>query len=77
MGFIRGFGRFWYDFLIGDDWKIAASLVLTLTVHAVLVWSGNFSDAFLTVDRVSKRSEGTPSLTAKAICIGQRVQNVR
>src|SRR5262245_16539773 len=28
------------------------------------------------VDRVSKRRAGTPSLTAKAVCIGPRVQNV-
>src|SRR5262245_46255706 len=27
------------------------------------------------VDRVSKRRAGTPSLTAKAVCIGPRVQN--
>ena len=33
--FIRGFGQFWYDFLIGDDWKIAAAVVTTLTIGAV------------------------------------------
>ena len=32
--FIRGFGRFWYDFLIGDDWKIAAAVVTTLAMGA-------------------------------------------
>lgn len=32
MPFIRGFLRFWYDFLIGDDWKIAAAVVVTLAV---------------------------------------------
>lgn len=32
MRFIRGFGRFWYDFLIGDDWKIAAAVVITLAL---------------------------------------------
>ena len=37
MGFIRGFGRFWYDFLIGDDWKIAAAVVTTLTIGAVVL----------------------------------------
>ena len=49
MKFLKAFGQFWYDFLIGDDWKIAASVVLTLTFLAVLVWSDNFSDTFLTV----------------------------
>jgi hypothetical protein len=32
MPFLRGFGRFWYDFLIGDDWKIAVAVVATLAV---------------------------------------------
>ncbi|HVQ19008.1 MAG TPA: hypothetical protein VMT27_08230 [Actinomycetes bacterium] len=35
--FIRGFGQFWYDFLIGDDWKIAAAVVTTLTIGAVVL----------------------------------------
>jgi hypothetical protein len=30
--FLRGFGRFWYDFIIGDDWKIAVVVVCTLAV---------------------------------------------
>lgn len=38
--FVRAFGRFWYDFLIGDDWKIAASVVAVLVVGAVLVVTG-------------------------------------
>jgi hypothetical protein len=37
MEFIRGFGRFWYDFLIGDDWKIAAAVVTTLAIGAVVL----------------------------------------
>lgn len=32
MPLLRGFGRFWYDFLIGDDWKIAVAVVATLAV---------------------------------------------
>jgi hypothetical protein len=23
MRLVRGFGAFWYDFIVGDDWKIA------------------------------------------------------
>lgn len=34
MGFIRGFCQFWYDFLIGDDWKIAFAVVTALTIGA-------------------------------------------
>jgi hypothetical protein len=25
------FGKFWYDFIIGDDWRIAAGVVATTT----------------------------------------------
>jgi hypothetical protein len=37
MGFIRGFGQFWYDFLIGDDWKIAFAVVTTLIIGAAVL----------------------------------------
>jgi hypothetical protein len=36
MKYIVGFFRFWYDFLVGDDWKIAASVVLTLVLTAAV-----------------------------------------
>ena len=28
--FLKAFGRFWYDFIIGDDWKIAVGVVIAL-----------------------------------------------
>jgi len=37
MRYVRGFGRFWFDFLIGDDWRIAAGVSAVLGVGAVLV----------------------------------------
>ena len=39
MRFVRGFAGFWYDFLVGDDWKIAVCVVvaLALTLAALLV----------------------------------------
>ncbi len=37
MKFVRGFGQFWYDFIIGDDWKIAAAVVIALSIGAVAV----------------------------------------
>ena len=37
MRFVRGFGRFWWDFVIGDDWRIAAGVVVVLAGGAVLV----------------------------------------
>ncbi|HYM51762.1 MAG TPA: hypothetical protein VET65_14485 [Candidatus Limnocylindrales bacterium] len=33
---IKGFGLFWYHFIIGDDWLLAASVVAGLIVTAVL-----------------------------------------
>jgi hypothetical protein len=33
---IVGFGRFWYHFIIGDDWTVAAAVAVALTLSAVL-----------------------------------------
>ena len=30
MRFVRGFARFWWDFVVGDDWRIAAGVVVVL-----------------------------------------------
>jgi hypothetical protein len=30
MSKLAQFGRFWYDFIIGDDWRIAVGVVLTV-----------------------------------------------
>jgi drug/metabolite transporter superfamily protein YnfA len=38
------FGRFWYDLLVGDDWKIAASVVVALTLSALLLTQTGASD---------------------------------
>jgi hypothetical protein len=37
MRLIRGFGRFWYEFIVGDDWRIAAEVVVILGLGAGLV----------------------------------------
>ncbi|TYK43095.1 hypothetical protein [Actinomadura decatromicini] len=37
MSFVRAFGRFWYDLVIGDDWKIAAAVVGALAALAAAV----------------------------------------
>ncbi|MDQ6838607.1 MAG: hypothetical protein M3137_09830 [Actinomycetota bacterium] len=29
---LRSFGAFWYDFVIGDDWRVAAGVVVALAV---------------------------------------------
>ncbi len=32
MKFLKAFGMFWYDFIIGDDWKIAVAVVAALGI---------------------------------------------
>jgi hypothetical protein len=44
---VRGFLRFWYDFLVGDDWRIAAGVVLVLAAGALLVAGDVLPDAVL------------------------------
>jgi hypothetical protein len=47
--FVVGFGRFWWDFIIGDDWKIAAGVVAVLAVAAVLVAETGLSDTVISL----------------------------
>lgn len=37
---LRAFGAFWYDFVIGDDWLVAAGVVLGLAGTWVLHRAG-------------------------------------
>jgi hypothetical protein len=38
---IRAFGHFWWDFIVGDDWRAAAGVVLAIGATALLVHSGS------------------------------------
>jgi len=29
---VRAFGAFWYDFIIGDDWRVAAGVGVALAI---------------------------------------------
>ena len=40
MTFLRAFGRFWYEFLVGDDWRIVAGVTAILGLGAVAVAMG-------------------------------------
>jgi hypothetical protein len=40
MRFLAAFLRFWCDFIIGDDWKMAAAVVIALTAAVVLLKAG-------------------------------------
>jgi hypothetical protein len=36
MKYLKSFGAFWYDFIVGDDWHVAALVVAGLGLTAVL-----------------------------------------
>ena len=41
MRALRRFGRFWYDFLVGDDWVAAVAVVVALGVTALVAETRN------------------------------------
>jgi hypothetical protein len=36
MKYLKSFGAFWYDFIIGDDWHVAALIAAGLGLTALL-----------------------------------------
>jgi len=40
VSIVRAIGRFAYDFVIGDDWKIATAVVSALLIGALLLVAG-------------------------------------
>ena len=36
MSVVASFGRFWWDFIVGDDWLAAVGVAIALVVTAVL-----------------------------------------
>jgi hypothetical protein len=34
---IRAFGLFWWDFVVGDDWRAAAGVIASIAMTALLV----------------------------------------
>jgi hypothetical protein len=49
MRYVAGFFRFWWDFIVGDDWRIAAGVVLVLVIGGLLVADGDLSHAVVAV----------------------------
>jgi hypothetical protein len=47
MRALKAFGQFWYDFIIGDDWKIAAAVVTALLLAGAAWAAGLLSDTAL------------------------------
>jgi hypothetical protein len=40
VSYVRAFGRFWWDFIVGDDWRAAAGLALGLVATWLLTHGG-------------------------------------
>jgi hypothetical protein len=36
MKYVIAFLRFWYDFIVGDDWRVAVGVVAAIGVTAIL-----------------------------------------
>ena len=43
MSLLRDFGRFWWDFVVGDEWRIAV-IVAVVTPLGALAASGHWVD---------------------------------
>ena len=40
MKYVVAFGRFWWDFVVGDDWVAAAAIIVAIGVTAAIAASG-------------------------------------
>ena len=40
MTALRRFGTFWWDFVVGDDWRVAVGVVVALGVTAAVAATG-------------------------------------
>ena len=36
MRYLRAFAHFWWDFIVGDDWRVAAGIALALGLTGAL-----------------------------------------
>jgi hypothetical protein len=68
---LKGFARFWYDFVIGDDWKIAAAVAAVLLLGAVLVRASGLPDG------LAAALVGAGLLSAFAIAVAVDVRRNR
>jgi hypothetical protein len=47
MNFLRRFLAFWYDFIIGDDWVVAAGVVILLALTGALAHANLHASAWV------------------------------
>jgi hypothetical protein len=41
MTYLRSFGRFWWNFVVGDDWQLALGLAGAIALTALLTHNGH------------------------------------
>jgi hypothetical protein len=49
MSYLKAFGKFWYDFIVGEDWRIAAGVAGALAAGALLASADAVGDTLLVV----------------------------
>ncbi len=37
---LRAFGRFWWEFIVGDDWRVSAQIVVAIAATAAVAAAG-------------------------------------
>jgi len=40
LSWLAGFAKFWYRFIVGDDWTLAAAVIVALAVTDLLLRNG-------------------------------------
>jgi hypothetical protein len=40
VSYLRSFGRFWWNFIVGDDWRVAAGVAVALGVASLFTHEG-------------------------------------
>jgi hypothetical protein len=63
MRHLAAFARFWYDFLVGDDWIIAVTVVVAVAVTALV--ADDFDLAWLVLPLASASILGVSVVRAR------------
>jgi hypothetical protein len=71
--FLSDFARFWWDFVVGDDWRIAAGVVVVLAGGALLVADTGAPDELVaTLTALGILLVAIGSIAAAALKAGRR-----
>jgi hypothetical protein len=71
--FLSDFTRFWWDFVVGDDWRIAAGVVVVLAGGALLVAGTGAPDGLVaTLTALGILLVAIGSIAAAALKAGRR-----